>query len=37
MAYNKTKQTTGSTHIKNNIDDWIISVGKHKGIVAKIT
>lgn len=33
MAYNKTKQTTGSTHIKNNIDDWIISVGKHKGII----
>ena len=33
MAYNKTKQINGSVHIKNNIDDWIVAVGKHKGVI----
>ena len=34
MAYNKTKQMTGMSNKKNGIDDWIISVGKHKGIIS---
>ncbi|MCR4692544.1 MAG: recombinase family protein [Firmicutes bacterium] len=34
MAYNKTKQITGSVHKKNGIDDWIIAVGKHIGIIS---
>ena len=34
MAYNKTDQKTGRTNKKNDIGDWIIAVGKHKGIIA---
>lgn len=34
MAYNKTKQMVGGTHIKNNIYEWIIAIGEHKGIIS---
>jgi len=33
MAYNKTNQQTGKANIINDIKDWIISVGKHKGLI----
>lgn len=33
MAYNKTKQISGMANKRNYIDDWIIAVGKHKGVI----
>ncbi len=33
MSYNKTLQKGGSKHYQKDIKDWIISVGKHKGII----
>ena len=33
MTYNKTKQQTGKANEVNDISEWIISVGKHKGII----
>lgn len=32
-AYNKTDQTKGRSHITKSMDEWIIAVGKHKGII----
>lgn len=34
MSYNKTNQKSGSKHELNDISEWIISVGKHKGIIS---
>lgn len=34
MAYNKTKQISGMANKKNEIDDWIIAIGKHKGVIS---
>lgn len=34
MAYNKTKQATGTSNKRNDMEDWIISVGKHKGVIS---
>ena len=33
MIYNKTNQQTGRANLINDIKDWVISVGKHKGII----
>lgn len=33
IAYNKTVQKTGKANKIRNIDEWIIAVGKHKGII----
>lgn len=33
MIYNKTKQQTGRANEINDISEWIIAVGKHKGII----
>lgn len=33
MVYNKTSQRTGKSNTFNNINDWIIAVGKHKGLI----
>jgi len=33
MAYNKTFQQKHKTAIKNDIQDWIVSVGKHEGFL----
>lgn len=34
MAYNKTDQTNDKSHEVRDMKDWIISVGKHKGIIS---
>lgn len=34
MAYNKTEQKSNKAKKERDISDWIISVGKHKGIVS---
>ena len=33
MAYNKTMQKKGSAHQVNNVEDWIVAVGRHPWIV----
>ena len=34
IAYNKTKERKHKSNLKNPINDWIISVGKHKGCIS---
>lgn len=34
MTYNKTNQQSGRANVINEIKDWVISVGKHKGIIS---
>lgn len=34
MAYNKTDQTNDKSHDVRDMKDWIITVGKHKGIIS---
>ena len=34
MAYNKTNQQTGKANVVNAVSDWVISVGKHKGLIS---
>lgn len=33
MTYNKTNQQTGRANVINAVSDWVISVGKHKGLI----
>ena len=33
LGYNKTIQKTGKANVMRNVEEWIITVGKHKGIV----
>ena len=33
MVYNKTEQKTGKRQKVRNVEDWIVSVGKHKGFL----
>lgn len=34
LGYNKTLQKAGKSNMIRNIDEWIITVGKHKGIIS---
>lgn len=33
MAYNRTEQTKGSTTRKKPMEEWVVSVGEHEGII----
>lgn len=33
MAYNRTLQQTGKTHQVRPVEEWIVSVGEHKGVI----
>ena len=34
IGYNKTLQRSGKTNVMRSIDEWIIAVGKHQGIIS---
>ena len=34
MAYNRTEQTKGSTTRKKPMEEWVVSVGEHEGIIS---
>ncbi len=34
MAYNRSTQIPGKTHILNPMDQWIVAVGKHEGLIS---
>lgn len=34
IGYNKTLQRSGKTNVMRGIDEWIIAVGKHQGIIS---
>ena len=34
LGYNKTLQRSGKTNVMRSIDEWIITVGKHRGIIS---
>ena len=35
LGYNKTLQRSGKPNVTRNIDEWIITVGKHHGIIRR--
>lgn len=34
IAYNRTLQKPGKTHEKKDMEEWIVSVGRHEGLIA---
>ena len=34
MAYNRTKQISGKAHKERNMEEWVVTVGKHEGIIS---
>lgn len=34
LGYNKTLQRTGKANVTRDVEDWIITVGKHEGIIS---
>lgn len=37
MAYNRTKQRPGKSNEENDMEEWIVAVGKHKGMIPGAT